>query len=47
MKNYVKTTNCSTKDGYKTGRKTTYSFDNALKGLGVVNKWDVELTVKK
>lgn len=28
-------------------KKGKFSFDAGLKGLGVVNKWDVELAVKK
>jgi len=46
MKNCVKTLKYVSKFGNKTSRKTNFSFDNALKGLGVVNKWNTDLEVK-
>ena len=31
----------------KTSKIVNYSFDSALKGLGVVKKWDTDLAIKK
>lgn len=47
MKRLTEKTGTKTRGFKKSTKKANYSFDSAIKGLGVVKKWDAELVIKK
>lgn len=47
MKRLTEKTGTKSRGLKKSSTIVNYSFDSALKGLGVVKKWDSDLAIKK
>lgn len=47
MKRLTEKTGTKSRGFKKSSNAANYSFDCAIKGLGVVKKWDSELAIKK